>query len=115
MTLNLPPDIEGAIQEAARHQGQTPEEAVTAALRRLFTPASPQSPIRTRRPYDPAAAMALLDSFDQGDEDEQRETLNTLVEAIDRDRPSQRRIFGEGINPMEDGLCLNIRPPTTVT
>ena len=36
----------------------------------------------------------------EGDEEEQRETLNTLMEALDRDRPGQRRIFGGGINPM---------------
>ena len=44
--------------------------------------------------------LALLDSFDEGDVEEQRETLEYLKVGIDRDRPGQRSIFGEGINPM---------------
>ncbi len=40
MTLDLPADVLGAIGEAARRQGQTPEEAATRALRAMFAPSS---------------------------------------------------------------------------
>lgn len=104
LTLHLPPDTEEALAEAAEQQGTTPEQAAEQALRERFTPKSkplPQwaTPL-TRPPYDPAKALATLDSFDDGDAEEQRETLSVLMESIDRDRPGQRRIFGEGINPM---------------
>jgi len=38
VTLTLPLAVESAIQEAARRQGQTPEEAITQALHTLFAP-----------------------------------------------------------------------------
>ena len=41
------------------------------------------------------AAIRALDALDDmGDEDEQRETLDALIEAIDQDRLSDRRRFG---------------------
>lgn len=70
------------------------EQAVTQA-----TP-TPRPEHRPRRPYDPVAFIALLDSFDEGDPDEQKKTLEHLKVALDRNRPGQRSIFGEGVNPM---------------
>lgn len=55
---------------------------------------------RPRRSYNPAGLLAALESFEQGDAEEQRQTLKYLETAIDRDRPGQRRIFGTGLNPM---------------
>lgn len=41
-------------------------------------------------------AIRALDALaDEGDEDEQRETFAALVEAIDQDRMSDRKRFGE--------------------
>lgn len=52
------------------------------------------------RPYNVAGLVAALKAFDADDEQEQRETLGCLRTALDRDRPGQRRVFGEGVNPM---------------
>jgi hypothetical protein len=49
VTLTLPPAVESAIQEAARQQGQTPEEAITQALHTLFAPGAPDDADQRRR------------------------------------------------------------------
>ncbi len=46
-----------------------------------------------------AATLAALDSFMEQDEDEHRETLSVLRQALNTDRPGQRRVFGEGTEP----------------
>ncbi len=43
-----------------------------------------------------AATIAALDAFMEQDEDEHRETLRVLRQALDEDRPEQHRVFGEG-------------------
>lgn len=43
-----------------------------------------------------AATIAALDSFMEQDEDEHRETLRVLRQALTEDRPGQRRVFGKG-------------------
>ena len=40
-----------------------------------------------------AALIAVLDSFMEGDENEQRETGEFLMKALDEDRPSYRKLF----------------------
>jgi hypothetical protein len=57
---------------------------------------------RTVRTPNTESLLAMLDSFAAGDEDEQRETLTQLQVDIDHDRPGQRSIFGEGLNPALD-------------
>ena len=42
-----------------------------------------------------AAAIAVLRSFLEGDEREQRETFEFLKKALDEDRPSYRKLFAE--------------------
>ncbi len=42
-----------------------------------------------------AATLAALDSFMEQDEDEHRETLRVLRQALDEDRPGQRHASGE--------------------
>ncbi len=90
ITIDVPSEIASQLSAEADRQGKDVPEVVQSLVAQRFTP----------RPYDPAAMIALLDSFDEGDADEQRETLEYLMVAIDRDRPGQRSIFGEGINPM---------------
>ncbi len=46
-----------------------------------------------------ARLIALLDSFDTGDTDQQRHDLAEFEAGLDAARPGQRSIFGEGINP----------------
>ena len=40
-----------------------------------------------------AAAIKVLDSFLEGDEEEQRETLKVLKKAMNDDRPGGRKLF----------------------
>ena len=46
-----------------------------------------------------AATLAALDSFMEQDEDEHRDTLRVLRQALEEDRPGQRRVFGEAGSP----------------
>lgn len=39
------------------------------------------------------ALIALLDSWEHEDPQDQRETLDMLVRALDEDRPSSRKLF----------------------
>jgi len=90
ITIDVSPEVARKLSAEADRLG----EDVPGIVRGLVERQLAASPVR---PYDPAAA---LDSFDEGDEQEQRETLDTLIEALDRDRPGQRSIFGQGVNPM---------------
>ena len=90
ITIDVSPEVARKLSAEADRLG----EDVPGIARGLVERQLAASPVR---PYDPAAA---LDSFDEGDEQEQRETLDTLIEALDRDRPGQRSIFGQGVNPM---------------
>jgi len=40
------------------------------------------------------AVIALLNTWEQEDPEEQRETLDYLVQNLDRDRSSSRKLFG---------------------
>lgn len=93
ITIDLPPDMAARLSTEADRQGKDVPEVVRGLVEQRFTG-------RPVRAYDPAALTALLDSFDEGDPEEQRTTLEYLKAAIDRDRPGQRSIFGEGMNPM---------------
>lgn len=46
-----------------------------------------------------ARLIALLDSFDDSDPEQQRRDFDALQAGLDSARPRQRRIFGEGVNP----------------
>lgn len=90
ITIDVSPEVARKLSAEADRLGEDVPDIVRGLVERQLA----ASPVR---PYDPAAA---LDSFDEGDEQEQRETLDTLIEALDRDRPGQRSIFGQGVNPM---------------
>ncbi len=98
LTLDLPPEVEGALAEAARRQGTTPERLAINRLRDSFVTPTPLSQ-RVLHPYNEEAFTAALDALDQGDEEEQRKTLEHLKVALDRNRPGERSIFGQGIKP----------------
>lgn len=86
-------DEENAADEAPTNATNSAPKTDMPRKRHLLTK-------RPRRPYNPAGLVAALESFEQGDAEEQRQTLKYLETALDRDRPGQRRIFGPGINPM---------------
>ena len=46
-----------------------------------------------------ARLIALLDSFDDGDPEQQRQDFDALQAGLDAARPGQRRLFGPGANP----------------
>ena len=43
-----------------------------------------------------ARLIALLNSFEEGDAEQQRQDLAALQNGIEEARPGQRRVFGEG-------------------
>jgi len=55
----------------------------------------PGSPLieRTHTPEGRAKALAVLQSFDDGDPEEQRQTWEIVKAALDRDRLSNRKFY----------------------
>ena len=90
VTIDVPTQVATEFSAEAARQGKGAPDVVRGLVERRFTP----------RAYAPEATLALLASVDEGDADEPRETLDYLKVAVDRDRPGQRGIFGEGINPV---------------
>jgi hypothetical protein len=83
LTLTLPPDIEKRLQHEAERQGLPP---VTLTLQ-LLDQHLPSKDPRTE-------LVNLLQSWiDDGDDQEQKETGEYLVQALDEDRLSDRRLF----------------------
>ena len=93
ITIDVPPDMAARLSTEADRQGKDVPEVVRGLMEQRLV----GRPVRV---YDPVAFAALVDSFDEGDPEEQRRTLEYLKVAINRDRPGQRSIFGEGANPM---------------
>ena len=60
-----------------------------------------EGPVQTHPPISErnARLIALLDTFDQGDAEEQRQEFEALQAGVEAARPGQRRVFGEGFNP----------------
>jgi hypothetical protein len=88
MTLNLPltPDLEERLSQEAARRGVPLEAYITQLLEQRFPP--PLSPEQRDK------AIALLRSWvEEGDEEEQRETGEYLIRALDEDRPEDRKLF----------------------
>lgn len=98
ITIDVPAEIAERLSAEAAQEGKAVPEVVQGLVTEHYVNRRPSG--RPIRPYDPAALMTLLDSFNDGDPEEQQTTLEYLKVAIDRDRPGQRSIFGEGINPV---------------
>jgi hypothetical protein len=83
ITLTLPPDLEERLQHEAERQG-LPTATLTLQLLDQHLPSK-----------DPHTELvALLQSWiDDGDDQEQKETGDYLVQALDEDRPSGRKLF----------------------
>lgn len=83
LTLRLPPDLEERLQHEAERQG-LPAETLTL---RLLDQHLPSEDLRKE-------VVELLQSWiEDGDAQEQKETGEYLIEALDQDRLSERRLF----------------------
>jgi hypothetical protein len=83
LTLELTPDLEQRLTREAEKRG-LPAEEYTLELLRQHLPAD------DRR----AELMVILRSWtEEGDAEEQRETGEYLIQALDEDRLSDRKLF----------------------
>ena len=83
LTLSLPPDLEDRLQHEAERQG-LPADTLTLRLLDLHLPAND---VREE-------LVALLQSWmEEGDAQEQKETGEYLIRALDEDRLSDRPLF----------------------
>lgn len=104
LKIDLTPEQEARLATKARRNGV----GVDDYLHRLVEGeafgdgAGIQAPA-PRAKYDREALLTLLDDLENTDKygtaEEQRETLEYLKQAIDANRPGQRRVFGPGNNP----------------
>jgi len=83
LTLNLPHDLEERLQHEAERQG-LPADTLTLQLLDQYLPSNEAQ----------GKLTALLQSWvEEGDAQEQRETGEYLVQTLDEDRLSERRLF----------------------
>jgi hypothetical protein len=83
MTLTLPSDLEQRLIREAERQGISVDECAIQLL-------SEHLPEQSKR----AELVDLIQSWiDEGDEEEQRETGDYLIQALDEDRLSNRKLF----------------------
>jgi hypothetical protein len=82
LTLRLTADLEQRLREEAQRLGIDPDEC---ALRLL----AERLAVQARR----AEVVATLQSWLEEDDQEARETGAYLVQALDEDRPSSRKLF----------------------
>lgn len=85
LTLNLPPDLERQLAQSAAQKGVAAEEYALQLL---------EERMKQERIERNQAAIQLLQSWiDEGDEEEQRETGEFLMRALDEDRLSDRKLY----------------------
>ncbi|MEL7225072.1 MAG: hypothetical protein AAGL17_09420 [Cyanobacteria bacterium J06576_12] len=83
LTLDLPTDLEQYLLQEASQKGVSVEDLAVQLLKDLA--------VSKRKQVD---AVNLLQSWiDDGDELEQKETGQFLIEALDEDRLSDRKLF----------------------
>ena len=85
MTLNLPltPDLEQRLAHEAARQGLAPVDYTLQLLNQHLPP-----------PVQRSELIALVQSWiDAENPEEQKETGDYLVRALDEDRPSDRKLF----------------------
>ena len=83
LTLELSPDLEQRLQLAAQSHGVTPGQYAIKLLDETLSDAD-----RRQR------AIALIRSWrEEGNAEEQRETMEFLIKALDEDRTSDRKLF----------------------
>jgi len=84
LEVELSPELEEALAEESRKRGLTPVDFTLEVLKARLDVSSKK-----------AEAIALLQSWidDETDTDEQRETGEYLLEVLDQDRTSHRKLF----------------------
>jgi hypothetical protein len=83
LTLNLPPELEQYLVQQAKQQGLPVETYALQILQEYILPKDKQSKL-----------VNLLKSWiDQDNADEQQETGEYLIHALDEDRLSERKLF----------------------
>ena len=84
LIIDLSPELEKRLQQESKNRGVDPPEVV----RRLLESALPDSGARNQKAID------LLNQWEQeGDESEQRETLEALKQGLNAHYSSSRTIF----------------------
>ena len=87
LTLDLPPDLESSLSQAAIQQSLTVEEFAIQILTFAFTQKERQK-----------KAVSLLQSWlNDADIEEQKTTGAYLIEALDQDRLSDRLLFPDAM------------------
>jgi acyl-homoserine lactone acylase PvdQ len=87
LTLDLPPDLESSLSQAANQQSLTVEEFAIQILTFAFTQKERQK-----------KAVSLLQSWlSDADIEEQKTTGAYLIEALDQDRLSDRLLFPDAM------------------
>jgi hypothetical protein len=81
LTLELGPEMEARVREAAAREGVDADSYVMRLL---------EERVPAQRNLN---AIEVLKSFYDGDEEEQRETFEVLRKALGEDRPSYRKLF----------------------
>lgn len=96
VTLELTPEVEDRLRLDAQEQGTDIQDYLQkylAALPRMTGADYGRLFSRPPTREEQEALSALLQSFDEGDAAEQRETLEYLKKALDEDRLSDRKLF----------------------
>lgn len=111
LTLELPPELEKSLEILAEERGQAKEDVARDFLVSAIPPFETLSQgigrvgRKTAQAPPPLKewqirALDGLRQMEEGDPEEQRETLEYLERVVDEDRPGQRSVFGTGVNPM---------------
>lgn len=83
LTLNLPNELVQRLADEAQRQGRTVDEVAGSLLDKVLPPKDGAHNV-----------IEMLQTWiDEGDADEQRETGEFLIQALDEDRLSERRFF----------------------
>lgn len=83
LTLNLPPELEQYLAQEAKRQGLSVETYTLQILQEYILPKEKQSKL----------VNVLQSWIDEDDADEQQETGEYLIHALDEDRLSNRKLF----------------------
>ena len=82
LTLDLTADLEQRLIDEASRRGIPANQFVVEVLKQHL-------PMKNRREQ----FAALLESWMEEDQEEQKDTFEYLVRSLDEDRPSQRKLF----------------------
>jgi hypothetical protein len=82
LTLDLTGDLEKRLIDEASRRGMPPDQFVVQVLKQHL-------PVNDRREH----FAALLESWLEEDQEEQKDTFEYLMRSLDEDRPSQRKLF----------------------